>query len=192
MNSTAILLLAAGGSHRFGSPKQLLKFRGKTLIHHSLEQLQGLPNSDLYVVLGAEIDKIAPSIQKHIIIENKNWESGMGSSIAAGMNLLKEQNYSQVLITLCDLPLIEFHHYQNLLDESRITQNIVATQYEQLIAVPVIFKQSYFELLSKLDADMGARQIILQNKDDLHTVSAELSYIDVDTIEDYEKLLTYE
>ena len=52
MNNIPNLLLAAGASRRMGTPKQLLPWRGKTLIEHQIETLLKT-DQEVYVVLGA-------------------------------------------------------------------------------------------------------------------------------------------
>src|SRR5215475_6610558 len=81
--SVALLLLAAGGSTRMGRPKQLLEYRGRPLLRHSVEQALGSRCRPVVVVLGAEADACRAAIQDAPVdvMINHAWAEGMGSSI---------------------------------------------------------------------------------------------------------------
>ena len=82
------ILLAAGASRRMGRAKQLLPFNGTTLIRHICQEVLKSNCERLIVVLGANSDLIRPEIQDlpvHIVL-NKDWEHGMGGSIATGVS----------------------------------------------------------------------------------------------------------
>jgi len=77
------LLLAAGGSSRLGQPKQLLQFEGRSLIRRAAETLVDSGCDPVVVVLGAEIERSAEELSDLTlyICVNKNWNTGMSSSI---------------------------------------------------------------------------------------------------------------
>lgn len=187
---TAILILAAGASQRLGTPKQLLHWKGTTLLEHTIKEVLTTSIGEVFVVLGAHIDDIQQQIYSYpiTIIENKNWQEGMGTSIACGIQQL--QAFDQVLITLCDLPLIDQGHYQKLLQEhSQTSKGITTTVFETIIGVPAVFDRSYFKTLSKLSGDRGARALIQKEIADVQVVKADVPFTDIDTIEDYRKLI---
>ena len=82
-----ILLLAAGSSSRMGRPKQLLPWGKQTLIEHQIQTLLQTGNP-VNVVLGAHSESVIPVIKNmgSFIFFNPDWEQGMGSSIAAGID----------------------------------------------------------------------------------------------------------
>jgi len=142
------------------------------------------------VVLGAHQAIIEEQLGSYLItsIENPQWQEGMGTSIACGIQQLHA--FDQVLITLCDLPLIDQGHYQKLLQEhSQTSKGITATVFETIIGVPAVFDHSYFKTLSKLSGDRGARALIKNNMSDVHIVKANVPFTDIDTMEDYRKLI---
>ena len=82
------LLLAAGGSTRFGSPKQLAEFEGKTLIRRAAEAVCGSGCSIVVAVLGAAADESRRELSDLdlVTVENKDWQTGMSSSIRLGLS----------------------------------------------------------------------------------------------------------
>ena len=85
------LILAAGESTRFGGRKQLADIHGVPMIRHTIDALASLRGLDRFVVLGAFADEIRPVIGTDChIVDNPDWASGMGSSIAAGIGPLRK------------------------------------------------------------------------------------------------------
>ena len=63
LNSYGIILLAAGQSARLGKPKQLLNYKGKTLLAHSLQIAIETQLQPIVTVLGANLDTLKQSIE---------------------------------------------------------------------------------------------------------------------------------
>ncbi len=86
MNQIACLLLAAGNASRFGGKKQLALIDGQPMILHTLNQLTSVFHDDVYIVTGAYADDVRPYVEDRAhVIENDEWLSGMGTSIAKGV-----------------------------------------------------------------------------------------------------------
>src|SRR5688572_11780814 len=103
-----VILLAAGASSRMGSPKQLLRYRGQTLIRRAAEAAIASICDRVAVVIGSnasqmrrELDDLPVSV-----VENQNWQTGMSSSIRAGLDDLRQYDPDGVLIMLCDQPFV--------------------------------------------------------------------------------------
>ena len=117
----AILILAAGASSRFGSPKQLARIRSKTLIQRAYDFATQLFPDDTFVVLGAYRNTIleeltaANSIPQSRILYNRNWAFGIGESINFGVQVLENQ-YDEIMIILADQVQITPRDIQRLLD----------------------------------------------------------------------------
>src|SRR6478672_7716742 len=90
IKSYAVIILAAGSSSRLGRPKQLLAYKGKTLLQHAIDSAKATKAKQILVVLGAVKELINNQIDdKGIVrVDNPNWESGLASSIKAGINAL--------------------------------------------------------------------------------------------------------
>src|SRR3954451_302285 len=78
-----VVLLAAGASSRMGTPKQLLKIGGVSLIRRAAEQALDSGCQPVVVVLGAKAELIAPELNglAITIAVNGEWKVGMSSSI---------------------------------------------------------------------------------------------------------------
>jgi molybdenum cofactor cytidylyltransferase len=108
----AAIVLAAGASTRLGEgrSKQLLRYQGRTLLRHSVEQALASSCRPVIVVLGAEVERCQrelAGLDVQVAI-NPAWAEGMGSSIRAGMISLTAAapGARAVVITLCDQPLV--------------------------------------------------------------------------------------
>ena len=193
VNSCGIVVLAAGASTRLGKPKQLLQYHGKTLLGHSVNEAINAKADAVVVMLGKNADIFQKEIDKEKVrvVVNKDWEEGMASSVRLGLdNLLTGKPYMDaVIFMVCDQP----HISSSILDELIITQQkttrqIVTCNYGESIGPPALFHKKYFRELTKLKGDVGARNIIQQNMNDVATVLFPEGKIDIDTEEDYEAL----
>lgn len=188
------LILAAGGSSRLGRPKQLVHFQGKTLIRNAAETLVDSSCDSIVVVLGAEIDGSTSEIADlpiNICI-NHNWQTGMSSSIKAGLKeLVKlEGNLSAVVVTLCDQPHITTENIDQLVTEfQQANPRIVAAQYGETVGVPALFSKELFNDLLELKGDKGARQLIRDNLPFVERIEIEKAAIDIDHPDDADRLL---
>lgn len=179
------LILAAGESNRLGQPKQLLTYKGHTLLARVLTQLEPLL-SEVHVVLGANKDTIKKQIKLNHTISNPNWRQGMGSSLSYGIQKLPECD--AVLIALCDQAFIPDGHYQQLINAAQThPTHIIATQHKTC-GVPAIFPSQFFKALSLLSADQGAKGIISKNQEVVKTLACPLAAFDVDTPSDVAQL----
>jgi len=190
----AHIILAAGTSSRMGSPKQLLPWNDTTLIGHTIQEALKLENTTVFVVLGAYYELIYQKVHHFSvnILENLNWEKGMGSSICAGVCAVMqdESTYNAVLISLADQPLLDHNHYELLISELIKNPNsIIATNLGKRIGVPGIFPACYFDELSQLNSDYGARYIIANNKDKTIAISARSKEADIDTMQEYRAMI---
>ena len=190
---TAIIILAAGQSSRLGQPKQLLPFKGKSLLLHMI-QIAKKVSENVLVITGADSSRIEYDIKNADakIVFNEEWEEGMASSIRRGLSVLKNEwpYLKSAIFMVCDQPFVTTDLLKNLIKENEITgKSIVASAYSEIAGTPVLFDQSIFSELMDLTGDIGARKIILKHKDRLATVDFPLGNVDMDTPEDYKKLL---
>jgi molybdenum cofactor cytidylyltransferase len=186
------ILLAAGGSTRYGSPKQLAQYKGKTLIRISAEAIADCGCSPAVVVLGSHANESLAEINGLNIrsVINSDWQTGMSSSIRAGLSeLLKiDPEIDAVLITLMDQPLVTSKHLAKFVERFDDTHPpVIAAKYQDVTGVPALFSRDLFDELFKLGGDRGARAVI-RNQDDLMTIDVEEAAVDVDSLPDLKKL----
>lgn len=189
----AILILAAGESKRMQGIKQLLPWKNTTLLGNAIEQAIQSKGNAIYVVLGANSNKIYPSIAHYNvqIIENKNWKSGIGKSIACGVNFLRENHliYDAILIMLGDQPLISSSYYNLLIDKySQKEAKIIASETNNKPSVPAIFDAVYFDSLAQLSEDKGAKEILITAEKEVYILHSNVDLMDVDTLSSYENI----
>ena len=203
LRNTALILLAAGKSSRLGTPKQLLKFEGMTLLQRAIQA--GLPDRQagldaschpVIVVLGAYHKKISqePYLAMVNPVINPNWEAGMGSSIKIGMQeLLKGAPPEQLILMLCDQPFVDGELLRRLIASQQATgKGIIACSYQGTLGVPALFDRQYFPLLLEMDDTAGAKKIIQNHPEELAVVPFEQGGIDIDTTGDYRALIREE
>lgn len=189
-NKIAILILAAGESKRMGSPKQLLKWGNSTLLNHSIDQAVASKADEVYLVLGANYEKIISSITEPsvVVFAHTDWRKGMGNTLAFGVNQLKDFEFDGILVMLADQPQVDTSFLNVLISEVELGDKpIVATSYKKEGGVPAIFDKSYFNELTSLLGDIGARLVI--NKNLVHTtlMTPSTPIIDIDTKKMYEE-----
>jgi molybdenum cofactor cytidylyltransferase len=190
----AIVILAAGASKRMGSPKQLLKWGDGTLIGNTIETASKLASNEPIVVLGAHYELIKNVIQTSpvTILNNENWENGLGSSIAFAVEYLQnsKSNVDGVLITLCDQPLITADFLNLFISKFQSGKNqILATSYGNgKQGVPVLFDKVYFNDLKKLNGDEGAKEILKKYSSHVEALTPPMDNKDLDTSEEYTAL----
>lgn len=193
MNSCGIVILAAGASTRLGQPKQSLQYHGKTLLNHALNEAINAKADAVVVILGKNADLFKNEIDKekiHVVI-NKDWEEGMASSVRLGLDtLLNIKPYMDaVIFMVCDQPYISSSVLNELITtQQKTTKQIVTCNYGESIGPPALFHKKYFHELMELKGDVGARNIIQQNINDMVTILFPEGKIDIDTKEDYEAL----
>lgn len=181
------MILAAGESTRFGGRKQLARINDKTMLRHAIDALCPAIEGKPFVVLGAYRDDIAPIIgDDATIVFNENWASGMGSSIAAGIEAVMEVGgYDGVLIALCDQIRLEsgdFHALKNRFDDTYI----VAAKYNDRTGAPAIFPAAFFTTLKTMRGPDGARTLLRGENNRVIAVDLPHARVDIDTQEDLE------
>jgi molybdenum cofactor cytidylyltransferase len=184
------IVLAAGGSSRLGSPKQLLNYRGRTLLEHVLECVLHSKCDETVVVIGAYAERVRQVAKRFPVrvVENKRWHSGKASSIRAGLESLiaSHREIEAALIVTCDQVFLTTDHLDKLIDTYRTTgRPIAASAYSGVIGVPVLFDKSFFPRLMSLEGEQGAKGIIAQCPNQAATVAFPEGNIDIDSPEDY-------
>ena len=193
VDSFGIVILAAGQSKRLGRPKQLLTYEGKNLLQKVVDLSSNLQLKRKVLVLGAFEEQITKAIHTHDVelIVNKNWLEGMSSSIQVGVQeLTKDDAIENILFLLSDQPFLTDEILEKLISMHIISQSpITACQYKDQVGVPVIFSKPFFSELMTLSGEQGAKKIVKRHLDQVQVVDFEKGYFDIDTEENYKKLL---
>lgn len=189
-----IIVLAAGASTRLGSPKQLLVYRDKTLLRHTVEEAIHAGVAATVVVLGADAPQLSKEINDlaAIIVQNEAWATGMSSSIRKGLKALTDQHthLEGAVIMMCDQPFVTAGLLKELISTYKQTgKPIVISHYGEAMGPPAFFHHSFFKQLIELQGDEGAKKIVQQHRHKLSFVNFPQGKIDIDSKADYEKLL---
>jgi molybdenum cofactor cytidylyltransferase len=140
------VVLAAGGSARLAQPKQLLMRDGETLIHRTVHLALETRPERVFVVLGADAERIERAIDGMPceIIHNASWKDGLASSLRAVAPVVSD-SASTVLVLGCDQPALEVEHLRALLDGAAISAaGVAATLHEGLAGIPAVVPSQWF------------------------------------------------
>ena len=165
MNSC--ILLAAGESKRMNGENKLTKeFKGSSLIQHSIRNILASSVDELIIVVGYQKEIIEKLIDKNEKIKftfNKDFESGMASSIKIGLDHLSEKTKA-FFICLADMPMVNKDIYNQII-KFRDKNEIIVPTYKGQQGNPILFSKSMKEKIMKVQEDIGAKMILESNKD---------------------------
>lgn len=186
-----IIILAAGNSTRFGSPKQLFKYHGVTLIRRAALSAINVGVGPVIVSTGAEHRAVEKELAGLVVTPafNPDWQSGMSSSLTSALKSLTSthSNVDAVVFMLCDQPLIDREKLSMLIKTYETTDSpIVASEYSGTLGVPALFDRSMFGELMQLTGDEGAKSVIRKNAELLARVPMPEAAYDIDSIGDVE------
>lgn len=190
---TGLIILAAGASVRLGAPKQLLSFRGETLLRRVVRQALESVCQPVIVVLGKDAEKFKEHLDKFNVhfAYNDDWEKGMGTSIKAGIEKLLEidRETEGAVLTVCDQPFVTAAVINRLAESFYQKKSlIVASAYAETLGVPALFSRELFSELTSLKNKGGAKEIISRFSENVVSIDFPEGAIDIDTTEDYRRL----
>jgi molybdenum cofactor cytidylyltransferase len=157
-----VLLLAAGASRRFGSPKQLARIGGESLLRRMARVAIAVAPGRCVVVLGAAAPRLRRELRRLpvTIVVNGQWRKGLSRSIAAGIDALP-QSARAALILLVDQAAIGPAELELLSAAWRKSpRSIVAARAGGVLGPPAILPRHLFRDLRRLRGDRGARELL--------------------------------
>jgi molybdenum cofactor cytidylyltransferase len=179
------LVLAAGGSARLGQPKQLLAYRGATLLDHVLDTARACEFDQLLCVVSGKLDVVRfDGVQ---VVENRRFGKGCSSSIAAGLDAV-DPRCDLLVLMLGDQPGVTVHSVRALLDSAGTGALVAACTYEDGRGHPLAFGRSMFGELRALHGDKAVWKL-LDRFPVLDVPVPGPGPRDVDTWEDYQAVL---
>lgn len=194
MASIAAIVLAAGGSARLGRSKQLLRFRGESLVRRAASTALAAGCRPVLVVLGADADAVRAELAGSPvrIVVHEDWSSGgIGGSIRRGAEALSgpESEIEGVILLTVDQYLLDTSVLAELLGRfDGIPGRVVAAGYAETHGVPAVFSASLLPELRSLSGARGARSLIRRQAALCRSVRWEAGAVDVDRPEDLAEL----
>ena len=166
------ILLAAGQSKRMGGENKLTtEIEGIPLIKRSVKNIIASAVDELIIVLGYQkeiIEKLIDKNEKIKVVFNRDFESGIASSIKTGLGHLSEKTES-FFICLGDMPLVN-HDIYNQMIRSKNNKEIIVPTYKGQQGNPVLFSNSMKDKIMNIQGDIGAKKILELNKDKIISV----------------------
>ena len=186
------LILGAGASSRLGQPKQLLPFKGTTLLGWVAAQVGSATGLDeVIVVLGRAGDEIRQRVDFGTakVVDNPVFGEGCASSYRAGIGALDPKS-DAIMILLGDQPAVNPEIIDRAAREWRQSDsNIALCSYRGRKGHPMVFGSPLFHQLVGLHGDKAAWKLIDANAALVHEVVFDLPFPeDIDTLEDFERL----
>jgi len=161
------ILLAAGQSKRMNGENKLTKeLQDIPLIKLSVKNILASSINELIIVLGHQkeiIEKLIDKSEKIKFVFNKDFESGMASSIKTGIDNLSEKTEA-FFICLGDMPMVNYDIYNQLI-KSKDNKEIIVPTYKGQQGNPILFDKSMKEKVLDIRGDVGAKKILELNKD---------------------------
>ena len=192
--SLAAILLAAGPSSRLGESKQLVRLRGECLVRRAARLALGLKPVRLVAVTGCRADEVGRELDDLALdtVHARDWQLGMGASIAAGARALGRAA-DGILLVVCDQWRLKPADLARLAETWRAQpRRIVVTCWKEgrahVSGPPVIFPARLLADLKAIPPERGARQVIDRHIDDVEYVELPNAAEDLDRPEDLETL----
>lgn len=187
------ILLAAGGSSRLGTPKQLALADGQPLVARSAGEALASRAWPVVVVLGAVAAQVRPALARLpvLMVENPAWSEGMASSIRTGLAALLQ--FSRALeaaaIAVADQPAFTGDCLDRLVAAQRATgRTMAAARYAGRNGPPALFLRRHFDSLAALTGENGARTLLNSGSDEVAAVEMPRLAFDIDTPEDLARI----
>jgi molybdenum cofactor cytidylyltransferase len=177
-----------------GQPKPLLQWRGKPFIWHVARTALDAGLAPVVIVTGARADDVQLALADLPVevSHNPDWEAGQSTSVRAGLQSLPPDTRAAVFF-LADQPHVPTALVRALVEQYTQTPSpIVAPFVGDRHGNPVLFDRSLFPDLMSLQGDAGGRQVLSRYPIAYVPWNDPNLLLDVDTLEDYERLLKSE
>jgi molybdenum cofactor cytidylyltransferase len=188
------IILAAGTGSRMGRTKQLLPFRGQTILESVIDNALASALDQVIVVLGFQAVTVAQVIAgKNVtVVVNPLYESGQSSSLKAGLQAVTREA-DAVLFLLGDQPLVTPETINRILAEFERSPHspVVLPLFAGKRGNPALFSRETFARIERLSGDYGARSLFTEYAGHILEVAVndQSIHLDVDTEVDYHRLL---
>jgi molybdenum cofactor cytidylyltransferase len=186
------VLLAAGTSSRMGTNKLLLEIEGETLLRRSARMALAAGLSPLVVVLGHEAERTTLEVAglDCETTVNGDYEAGIVTSLRAGLAALPPA-VSAAVVMLADMPFVTAGMVAALVTRyQQTTAPLVISDYEGVLAPPMLYDRALFPALLAMDDGRCGRQVVQRHRAEAEVLAWPAAALaDVDVPADVERLL---
>lgn len=187
------VVLAAGGSRRLGTPKQLLPYRDTTVLGATLDVARGAGFDQLIVTLGGAVEAVrdAVPLDGADVVTVEDFGTGCSASLRVALARV-DRHAAGIVLMLGDQPCIEPASLRRMVQHGRAASAgaVTVCRYTDGIGHPFWFGRTVFGDLSQLHGDKGVWKLIGSRRHPVHeVVVAGPVPLDVDTWDDYRRLL---
>jgi molybdenum cofactor cytidylyltransferase len=192
----SVVVLAAGGSSRLGSPKQLVRLAGEPLVCRAARLAHESGARSVVVVTGGAAGAVAEALgdARVRLAFNAGWAEGPGTSLHTGIEALladasRPREESAVLM-LCDQPFVTPEHLRALAERVAQGHPAAASAYggDGGFGVPAAFAAELLPELLSVGAHQGAKPVLMRHRERLSLLPFAEGLLDVDTPADVERL----
>jgi CTP:molybdopterin cytidylyltransferase MocA len=179
---TAAVILAAGASTRFGSPKQLARIGRYTMLERVVETAHEAGLAPIIAVIPPGL-AVPPGATPEV---NDDPAAGIGRSIRLGLAAVP-RDVEAAVILLGDEPMLPTAAIREVLAAAATGTAIVAARAGDRVGPPVLLRRPHFALADALEGDDGLNRLIRAHPD-VKLVDLASAPVDVDTPDDLESL----
>lgn len=181
---TAVLLLAAGASRRFGSANKLLaQVEGRPLVRHAADAARAV-TAGLHIVVTSdpEVEALMPDFRRVRVDPGLPQSASLKAGVAVAQALLADK----VLVVLGDMPRVTTAFMEQVL--ARGGDMPAAASDGERVMPPAYLPGAIFPALAELTGDQGAGAILRHLPDSQRVLAPPGMLADIDTAEDLERL----
>jgi molybdenum cofactor cytidylyltransferase len=188
-----VILLAAGGSRRFGGTKLLARIHDETLLHRSARIALGCRPAGCIVVLGANGARLRRELRNLPVevVVNRRWRAGLSGSLRAGIAALPVAA-SAALVLLADQAGVGPADLELLVAAwQRAPRAIVTAHAAGVRCPPAILPRQVFPDVRRLRGDTGAKKLLADPRRRLVEFELPGAALDIDRPEDLARFAQY-
>lgn len=171
----AVLLLAAGESHRFGAPKQAALVDGEAMARRATRIALDSGAQSVIIVTGAHAPLVEASVAdlgmdtadapgaangRLRVVHNANWAQGQSTSLRAGLAALPGAVQAVICLPV-DQPWVDPALLRRMIVCWRAGSDLVAPSVDGVLrGAPALFDRSHFGALAAVTGDQGGRELL--------------------------------
>jgi molybdenum cofactor cytidylyltransferase len=188
------IIPAAGISARMGTPKLLLRWRGKTTIEHTIDAWQASGVDRVLVVVRADDAELAAVVRQSgatVVIADPP-PADMKASVQAGLDYIAaHENPSQDDVWLtapADLPALSSEVIRRLrAAHTAASPRVLVAGHQASPGHPVLFPWPYAKKVAELSADEGLNRLVQRSGSVIVECGEHARCADLDTPDDYQR-----